>query len=837
MDLRVPLTQMWSVLAWLLGRCQLSSSSNMSSYQVQLTTADSFTGTEDVAFKGKVSHEFTYVTVALLAERDLVLETNCSISETPSGVGRIPGYSTPCSLGIIIYGPMELFDDIGSFFEEYNLYLQDPIDCKRNVRYCNPHRLSVDPSASKLTFDLCNKPAQSVTILEVDTHPEMLDVLYSQEDLAETAQPGSIKTTLEKHQRQALTFMLQRENGWAWDGGRADIWEVRDTGHEPYFYNTVSGVSQAEQPPQFYGGICADPMGLGKTLSMIALIACDLRVDDADPASLPGVDIEESSGKTLVILPPPLLISWEEQLQRHVFPNSLPWCRHHGKSRLRDSSELNDVLIVLTTYHTVMAEWRNAAGTDHSILLKTKWKRIVLDEAHFIRNTDSQMARAICSLDSVSRWAVTGTPIQNKLGDLAALLKFLKVHPYSEKRQFDSDVSNLWKSGHVEKAVERLKRLSACLLLRRPKETVQLPPRQDLQYSVEFTQAERQLYEDVRSQVISHIDEAILQRDKSASSDFFINVLQRIEAMRMVCDLGVYYHSRHETFTSCGQPEKGWPDEAQRAFNLRREMGPIQCEGCRSSLDTLDDVFSESGQTRISLFSRCLAFLCYTCSQRHTSDMGFCHHEPLCPVASISTDSFITEDPSPTLQGGLSHGHPSKVAMLLDDLRTLPADTKCVVFSTWRMTLNVVDAGLKQACMPALRFDGTIPQKDRQRVLDQFRNDASIRVLLLTLTCGAVGLTLTEASRAYLMEPHWNPTLEDQALARIHRIGQTRAVTTIRFFMRDSFEERIIQVQDSKRDLAGILLNPPNSEQGEAERGSGRLEVWDSWHDFESFLT
>lgn len=67
----------------------------------------------------------------------------------------------------------------------------------------------------------------------------------------------------------------------------------------------MSGVAQLEQLPQFYGGIVADPMGLGKTLSMIALIACDVRVDDSDLASLPRVDDEESSGKTLVIVPAP----------------------------------------------------------------------------------------------------------------------------------------------------------------------------------------------------------------------------------------------------------------------------------------------------------------------------------------------------------------------------------------------------------------------------------------------------------------------------------------------------------------------------------------------------
>ncbi|KAI5465359.1 SNF2 family N-terminal domain-containing protein [Mariannaea sp. PMI_226] len=799
----------------LLGRCHLSSSPNLTSYHVQLRDAESFVGLDDAAFKGKLSHEFTYVTVALLAENDIVLEAYCSVSENSCGsgarsqAGLIPGYSTKCSLDVIIYGPIELFEDIGSFFEEYNLYLQDPVNPKRN-----------------LTFDLGNQLAQPFSVIDLDTRPELLDILYSQEDLAETAQPRSIRTTLKpRHQRQALTFLLQRENGWAWDVCGSDIWEVRDTGHEPYFHNTVSGAIQSEQPPQFYGGIVADPMGLGKTLSMIALIAYDVRVDDSDPVSLSGVDVEESSGKTLVIVPAPLLSSWEEQLHRHVFPNSLPWYRHHDKSRVRDDSGLNDVLIVLTTYHTVMAEWKNGKGMDRSILFKTKWRRIILDEAHNIRNSQSQIARAACSLDSVSRWAVTGTPIQNKLGDLAALLKFLKVHPYSEKRHFESDISNLWKSGNIEKAVERLKRLSGCILLRRPKEIIQLPPKQDLQCAVEFIEAERNLYEDVRSQVIAHIDEAIVQQNKSTRSDSFINVLQRIEAMRMVCNLGLYYPSRHDILTCRRQVEGDWQTEAQRVFHLRRDTGSIQCQECYTSPDTMEELVSESTQPGMSLFSRCLAFLCSTCSQSNATGTGFCGHDPPCCVASVLADTFSSEESFSVLPAGLSHELPSKVAMLLEDLRKLSTDTKSVVFSTWRMTLNVVEAGLEHAAIPALRFDGTIPQKERQGVIERFRNDPSIKVLLLTLSCGAVGLTLTEASRAYLMEPHWNPTLEDQALARIHRIGQTREVTTIRFFIRNSFEERIMEIQDSKRDLAGILLNPLNSDDGQAE-SSNRLEVW-----------
>ncbi|VZI02344.1 unnamed protein product, partial [Fusarium fujikuroi] len=376
----------FGMIKGLSARCRPSVNHSLSEFSVKILDAENFIGSDDASIEGKVSHEFTHLTSALFGQSELVLEINCSTLDNPSKPGpqmpgkRIPGYSSQCTLDIIIYGPPDLSQDVGSFFEEYELYLQDPINCKQNVRYCNPHRLSVNPSDVKYTFDLGKSTVQLASTIDINDDPELLDIIFSHQDLAEAAQPRSIRTPLQPHQKQALTFLLQREFGWAWDGCRTDIWEIRDYGNESYFYNTVSGAVQVEQPPQFYGGIVADPMGLGKTLSMIALVACDVRAEDIEPSSLPGVDIEVSSGKTLIIVPAPLMGSWEEQLQRHCFPNSLPWRCHHNQSRLRVASDLDQVAIVLTTYHTVMTEWKKGKETDQSIIFSTKWKRVILDE-------------------------------------------------------------------------------------------------------------------------------------------------------------------------------------------------------------------------------------------------------------------------------------------------------------------------------------------------------------------------------------------------------------------------------------------------------------------------
>ncbi|KAJ4416320.1 hypothetical protein N0V85_002329 [Neurospora sp. IMI 360204] len=148
------------------------------------------------------------------------------------------------------------------------------------------------------------------------------------------------------------------------------------------------------------------------------------------------------------------------------------------------------------------------------------------------------MAHAICALDGESRWAVTGTPIQNKLSDLATLLKFLRIYPYSDKRCFDADITHLWKNGQAEEALKRLKRLAGCLILRRPRTTIQLPARRDLQCPVEFLPVERELYQEIRTKTIERPDELLYADNADAvRPPSYVNVLQQIKAMRMVKSL------------------------------------------------------------------------------------------------------------------------------------------------------------------------------------------------------------------------------------------------------------------------------------------------------------
>ncbi|WAO86157.1 Helicase ATP-binding domain-containing protein [Fusarium falciforme] len=799
-------------------RCDPKSSLNTppSPFSVQIKTSPSsdspkFISEEYPEISGHIMSDHGQMIQSLLEDETLDLYVSCTIPDSQSPTQQ-KTRSSPlqCTLEITVYGPSDLFDEIGEWFEEYQVYLQDPRECHIDVKYYNPHRLSSDDFAScDLVSEVVSRGSKILHLESIPQQKDLLDDLDSQDDLEETAQPTVIKRSLRKHQKQALTFMLRREQGWAFYDQRPDVWEMRENDRERFFLNRISNAYQAEEPPQCYGGIIADPMGLGKTLTMIALAATDLDRDNTEMDT--SEDGQLSVAATLIVVPPPLIGTWEEQLSEHVVHGGMAWHRHHRETRLSSTTELDRFNIVLTTYHTVSAEWNSGNGVRDSTLFSVRWERIILDEAHLIRNANSKMSQAVCALDSKSRWAVTGTPIQNRLGDLATLFKFIRAHPYTDQRRFDIDISRLWKSGEYEEAIKRLKRLSACMLLRRPKGTVDLPARRDMQCPVNFNTEERALYDKLRNETLTNIKEALKGDMERSRTGLYVNVLQQIESLRLVCNLGLHYHTRHGKDPAASLEGDTWASNAQGTFNVQREMEPPVCIQCGSTLEITETLLEDPSVPRQSAqFFSCLKFVCADCTQRQSRGVLECGHNPRCSVASVSTNSSALESSPEEIQTqtrATSIGLSSKVEALITDIKALPWNDKCIVFSSWRLTLDMVEAGLEQASIPSVRFDGKVPQNERQEIVERFRSNP---------------LTLTVATRAYLMEPHWNPTLEEQALARIHRIGQTREVTTVRFYMRDSFEQHVMGVQESKKHLAGLLLSPHDGEQ--ADESQGRLE-------------
>ncbi|KLU90808.1 hypothetical protein MAPG_10659 [Magnaporthiopsis poae ATCC 64411] len=659
-------------------------------------------------------------------------------------------------------------------------------------------------------FEICTDPENREDIPEAVGRPHGTLVLVpdTHENLPEAHSPEDIiRTPLMMHQKQALTFLLRRESGWDFSRQSADFWDLTHMGNATFF-NRISQSFHTDEPPKFRGGILADPTGLGKTLTMIALTATDY----SEMFRSTSIDPKLGRLPTLIIVPLPLLDIWQEHLSEHVKPGAMTWCLHYGDQKLTSIEEAARYHIILSTYDTVTLDW----AAQKSFLFSALWSRIILDEAHMIRNAEYRASQAVCSLKAISRWAVTGTPAQNGTGDLESLLKFIRAHPYDDATRFEWDIGWLWKSGNVEKAAKKLRALTGGLVLRRPKTVIELPNRTDLKLPVEFSPEERKLYDELKAQTLSWIKRAY---DDGPVSAFYITVLQRVDALRVVCNLGVNYTSRHSLAggdeVAEGAAVGDWASVAQLAFDRHREMYPVACAFCGASCSLTTAAFDGGDDPSATgpFYARCFCFVCADCA-RHaaTRDQPVtCWHGPEHDMAPVSLGWRTLEDGFGPAGRGLGSSDrcqlSSKITALISQLLSLPVEKKSVVFSTWTMTLDLVQVGLEKAGIRYERIDGKVPQRQRHAVIERFRNDPGVEVLLLTLSCDAAGLTLTEASIAFLMEPLWDPAVEEQALATIHRLGQKSEVTTVRFFVKDTIEERLLDLQQSKKEkLEGLLI-------------------------------
>lgn len=161
----------------------------------------------------------------------------------------------------------------------------------------------------------------------------------------------------------------------------------------------------------------------------------------------------------------------------------------------------------------------------------------------------------------------------------------------------------------------------------------------------------------------------------------------------------------------------------------------------------------------------------------------------------------------------------AKIDKTMELLKKIPAHEKILVFSLWTSFLDLLEIPISDAGIRYARYDGSMHRDDRDAAVQAFMGSGGPRVLLLSLTAGNTGLNLTEARHVILMEPFWNPFVEDQAIDRAHRIGQKMEVQVHRMLIAGTVEDRIQKLQEEKRELVNTAL----SEEG--AQGVSRLSV------------
>lgn len=267
---------------------------------------------------------------------------------------------------------------------------------------------------------------------------------------------STITSSMFPHQKEALAWMVRTENS----SSLPPFWNTQKVrGIKDVMYkNIITNFLTEKRPSPLRGGLLADDMGLGKTLALLALVATNRpgatlpaivkvnptvadvlerpkkkrKITSSDEASAEGGEDypPQINGpkSTLIICPLSVLSNWVTQLEEHTEPGSLGVYLYHGADRIRDPKLLSEFDIVLTTYNILA----NEGAGEFTPLQKVNWLRIILDEAHLVKNPSAQQTKAVVALKAERRWAVSGTPIQNTARDLFSLMKFLRLEPLND---------------------------------------------------------------------------------------------------------------------------------------------------------------------------------------------------------------------------------------------------------------------------------------------------------------------------------------------------------------------------------------------------------------------
>lgn len=467
--------------------------------------------------------------------------------------------STLIALTLQLYCPRRNAQQIGGYLNSRNIKLGDPQIELTKYDYYNPQtrasftiKDAEDPYFGERAYSIGRAPdvglapvygtLRSQEDIKADIM-QMFDNLEDHANLPQRKQSHRIKTPLLKHQEQALHFMTEKETEWSDEKGerKEALWKAEYASDGRKYYVHVITGQKKPNPENVQGGILADEMGLGKTLSILSLVVDEDSMAAAKAfAASPPKPIRQTqtfyknSRATLLLCPLSTMVNWANQIRDHFDPDRAPkFLFWHGADRKYLSVEsLADVDLVITTYHMVAAD---ALDTGKA-LGRIHWFRIVLDEAHQIRSGQSQQAIGVYNLMAERRWAVTGTPVQNRLDDMQALFRFLGVKPFDSLSQFKRFIANPFKECD-ENVVPKLQLLVGSLTLRRLKDgNVVLPKRTDLVVELEFSPDERKLHDWFENDTARQI-RAVTTGDKIGGR-IYAKILRAILYLRLICAHG-----------------------------------------------------------------------------------------------------------------------------------------------------------------------------------------------------------------------------------------------------------------------------------------------------------
>ncbi|KAM0712304.1 hypothetical protein Q7P37_011399 [Cladosporium fusiforme] len=553
-------------------------------------------------------------------------------------------------------------------------------------------------------------------------------------------------------------------------------------------------------------GILADEMGLGKTIQTISFLAF-LREK--------GIN-----GPFLIAAPLSTTSNWVAEFKK--WTPDIPVVLYHGSKqereeirtkRLRNPNSKN-FPVICTSYEICM--------NDRKHLAHFGWKFIIIDEGHRIKNMNCKLIRELQSYQSANRLLITGTPLQNNLAELWALLHFLMPSIFNNYESFESwfDFSALKEKGGHEQILseDRQKKLVTSLhavlkpfLLRRIKADVEtsLPRKREYVLYAPLTQTQRDLYQEIldgnsRAYLENKIVETI-SRSATPGSTRSASRKRKPAASETATPQKSAKTSRASTpATADGsgpRTRRAKKNQTYEEVSDTKYFQQLDEEPDSPSPDVDEDDEEESERAKtLALAKREIA---QKKLQNPIMQLRQCCNSPHNFYYPFDIDDNTPVDETLVSESG---------KMLLLD-RLLPTlikkGHKVLIFSQFKTQLDLLETycdDLRQ--WPTCRIDGSIAQSDRQEQILAFNKpDSETNIFLLSTRAGGQGINLAAADTVLLFDSDWNPQQDLQAQDRAHRIGQTRPVIVYRFATKGTVEQMLLEKADSKRRLEKLVIS------------------------------
>ncbi|KAK4245840.1 SNF2 family N-terminal domain-containing protein [Corynascus novoguineensis] len=565
---------------------------------------------------------------------------------------------------------------------------------------------------------------------------------------------------------------------------------------------------------EWKGGLLGDEMGLGKTIQAVSLIMSDF------PAKKPS----------LVLVPPVALMQWMTEIDSYT-DGTLKTLVLHGtntKSKNLTIKEIKKYDVIIMSYNSLESMYRKQekgfkrkAGLfkEKSVIHQTEFHRVILDEAHCIKTRTTMTAKACFALKVTYRWCLSGTPLQNRIGEFFSLIRFLNIRPFAcylckgcpcstLEWQMDDDnrctscghggmqhvsvfnqellnpIQKFGNRGRGSEAFKKLRILTDRIMLRRLKkdhtDSMELP--------VKEINVERQFFGEEENDFANSImTNGQRKFDTYVASGVLLNnyanIFGLIMQMRQVAD----------------HPDLILKKNSEGGQNI------LVCSICDEPAED-------------AIRSQCKHDFCRTCVKSYLNSTT----DPNCPRCHIAL-SIDLEQPEMEQDEAMvkkssiinrikmeNWTSSSKIELLVHELHKLRSDNashKSIIFSQFTTMLQLIEWRLRRAGITTVMLDGSMTPAQRQASINHFMTNVEVEVFLVSLKAGGVALNLTEASHVFIVDPWWNPAAEWQSADRCHRIGQTRPCTITRLCIEDSVESRMVLLQEKKTNMINSTIN------------------------------